>query len=134
MYSEKDKKKIFGQAKNSIINDDNILFIDDIISEIQISKPTFYAWFPKGSKEYNEIFDLIIRNRIKVKKYIRLKLRVSGKAAELLALYRMICEEDERRAINQNYTEVSGKIENKIEIGFVGSDFAPTNDESEVDL
>ena len=134
MYSEKDKKKIFGQAKNSIINDDNILFIDDIISEIQISKPTFYALFPKGSKEYNEIFDLIIRNRIKVKKYIRLKLRVSGKAAELLALYRMICEEDERRAINQNYTEVSGKIENKIEIGFVGSDFAPTNDESEVDL
>lgn len=31
-------------------------------------------------------------------------------------------------------TDVSGKIENKIEIGFVGSDFAPTNDESEVDL
>lgn len=134
MYSDKDKKKIFGQAKNSIINDDNILFIDDVISEIPISKPKFYAWFPKGSKEYNEIWDLIIRNRIKVKKHIRLKLRVSGKASELLALYRMICEEDERRAINQNYTEVSGKIENKIEIGFVGSDFAPVNDESEVDL
>lgn len=134
MYSDKDKKKIFGQAKNSIINDDNILFIDDVISEMPISKPKFYSWFPKGSKEYNEIWDLIIRNRIKVKKYIRLKLRVSGKASELLALYRMICEEDERRAINQNYTEVSGKIENKIEIGFVGSDFAPTNDESEVDL
>lgn len=31
-------------------------------------------------------------------------------------------------------TDVSGKIENKIEIGFVGSDFAPVNDESEVDL
>lgn len=31
-------------------------------------------------------------------------------------------------------TDVSGKIENKIEIGFVSSDFAPTNDESEVDL
>lgn len=31
-------------------------------------------------------------------------------------------------------TDVSGQIENKIEIGFVGSDFAPTNDESEVDL
>ena len=31
-------------------------------------------------------------------------------------------------------TDVSGKIENKIEIGFVGSDFEPVNDESEVDL
>ena len=31
-------------------------------------------------------------------------------------------------------TDVNGKIENKIEIGFVGSDFAPVNDESEVDL
>lgn len=31
-------------------------------------------------------------------------------------------------------TDVSGKIENKIEIGFVGAEHAPANDESEVDL
>ena len=31
-------------------------------------------------------------------------------------------------------TDVSGKIENKIEIGFVGADHAPANDESEVEL
>ena len=65
--------------------------------------------------------DKIQENRIEVKKYIRLKLRLSGKAAELLSLYRMICTDEERRAINQQYVEMSGQMDNKVQIEFVGS-------------
>ena len=131
MYKEKDKRKIYEQAKNVIEGDDNILFLDDVVAELPISKPTFYSWWPKGSDKYNELLALINTNRVKVKRYIRLKLRISGKAAELLSLYRMICNEDERRAINQNYIDVKANVDNKIEIGFIETGVEPVNDESE---
>lgn len=132
MYKEKDKRKIYEQAKEVIEGDDNILFLDDVVAELPISKPTFYSWWPKGSDKYNELLALINTNRVKVKRYIRLKLRISGKAAELLSLYRMICTEDERRAINQNYIDVKANVDNKIEIGFIETGVEPVNDESEV--
>lgn len=134
MYKEKDKKKIYEQAKSVIESDDNILFLDDVVAELPISKPTFYSWWPKGSDKYNELQALINTNRVKVKRYIRLKLRISGKAAELLSLYRMICTEDERRAINQNYIDVKANVDNKIEIGFIETGVEPVNDESEVEV
>lgn len=134
MYKETDKKKIYEQAKNVIEGDDNILFLDDVIAELPISKPTFYSWWPKGSDEYNELWRLINTNRVKVKRYIRLKLRISGKAAELLSLYRMICTEEERRAINQNYIDVKADVDNKIQIGFIDTGVEPVSDESEVDV
>ena len=128
MYKEKDKKKIYEQAKNVIEGDDNILF------ELPISKPTFYSWWPKGSDKYNELLALINTNRVKVKRYIRLKLRISGKAAELLSLYRMICTEEERRAINQNYIDAKADVDSKIQIGFIDTGVEPVSDESEVDV
>lgn len=134
MYKEKDKRKIYEQAKNVIEGDDNILFLDDVVAELPISKPTFYSWWPKGSDKYNELLALINTNRVKVKRYIRLKLRISGKAAELLSLYRMICTEDERRAINQNYIDVKANVDNKIEIGFIETGVEPVNDESEIEV
>lgn len=134
MYKEKDKRKIYEQAKEVIESDDNILFLDDVVAELPISKPTFYSWWPKGSDKYNELLALINTNRIKVKRYIRLKLRISGKAAELLSLYRMICTEDERRAINQNYIDVKANVDNKIEIGFIETGVEPANDESEIEV
>lgn len=134
MYKEKDKRKIYEQAKEVIEGDDNILFLDDVVAELPISKPTFYSWWPKGSDKYNELLALINTNRVKVKRYIRLKLRISGKAAELLSLYRMICTEDERRAINQNYIDVKANVDNKIEIGFIETGVEPVNDESEVEV
>jgi hypothetical protein len=86
-----------------------------------VSKATFYKYITKGSEEYEQIWAKILDNRIEVKKYIRLKLRLSGKAAELLALYRMICTDEERRIINQQYVEMSGQMDNNVQIEFVGS-------------
>lgn len=134
MYKEEDKKKIYEQAKSVIESDDNILFIDDVVAELPISKPTFYSWWPKGSAEYDELLGMINTNRIKVKRYIRLKLRISGRAAELLSLYRMICTEEERRDINQNYVDVKGNIDNNIKIGFVEAGVEPVSSEEEVDV
>lgn len=132
MYTKKDIAKKYDKAIKALESDDNVLFMDDVIAEVGVSKAKFYEWFPKGSKEYEELWEKITENRIKVKKYIRLKLRVSGKAAELLSLYRMICTEEERRAINQNYLDIKGNVDNHIQIGFVESHVKPANSEEEV--
>ena len=132
MYTKKDIAKKYDKAIKALETDDNVLFMDDVIAEVGVSKAKFYECFPKGSKEYEELWEKITENRIKVKKYIRLKLRVSGKAAELLSLYRMICTEEERRAINQNYLDIKGNVDNHIQIGFVESNVKPANSEEEV--
>lgn len=114
-------ERMLEKALEEIEKDDNILFIEDVVAACGAGKTTFYRYISKGSEEYEQIWSKIQENRIKVKKYIRLKLRLSGKAAELLALYRMICTDDERRAINQQYVEMSGQMDNNVQIEFVGS-------------
>ena len=46
----------------------------------------------------------------------------------------MICTEEERRAINQNYIDVKADVDNKIQIGFIDTGVEPVSDESEVDV
>lgn len=134
MYSKKDKRAIFQKAVEAIQADDNILFMDDVCTELPIAKKTMYEWWPPKSDEYNKIWELINQNRIKVKKFIRLKLRVSGKASELLALYRMICTEEERRAINQQYVDMQQTMDfNNLTIGFVHTDKKLASSEDEVE-
>lgn len=134
MHAKKDKEKIIKQAKKLIAEDKSILFIEDVIAELPITKPTLYKWYPKGSEEYNELWELIEKNRIREKKDIRAKLKRSDKASELLALYRMICTDEERKAIAQNYVDINGNVNSKIEIGFVSTDHQPAESEDEVEI
>lgn len=108
-----DKDKIFEQAKKAI-TDNNLFFIEDIVAFIPCAKPTFYELFPVGSNELNTIKELLEKNKITTKSDIRKKLWKSDKAAELLALYRLIATNDERQALNQQYIEHSGSIEHKV--------------------
>lgn len=104
-YNERELNEMLADALSAAERDDNVLFIDDVIAAMPISKPTFYSYWPKDSDGYKQVVAVLAKNRIKVKKYIRLKLRLSGKASELLALYRMICTEEERKAIATNYNK-----------------------------
>lgn len=119
--AEWNTKKMLEVALEEIAKDDNILFIEDVVAACGVSKATFYKYIPKDSEEYEQVWEKIKDNRVEVKKYIRLKLRLSGKAAELLSLYRMICTDEERKAINQQYVEMSGSMDNNVQIEFVGA-------------
>jgi len=110
-----DRKKIFEQAKEAI-KSNNLFFIEDVVAWLPISKKTFYEYFPIDSDESNELREMIEQNKIKVKSSIRAKLFKSEKAAELLALYRLICTPEERNLLNQQFIESRG--DNKIEIEF----------------
>ena len=119
-----DKKKIYEQSKKAI-EDNNLFFIEDIVAFIPCSKPTFYEFFPVESNELNNLKELLEQNKIATKSQIRLKLFNSEKAAELLALYRLICTPDEHRLLNQSYIDHTSKNEKIKTI----SDLFPTEEE-----
>ena len=103
-----DKGKIFEQAKEAIKNN-NLFFIEDIVAFLPISKKTYYEYFPLESDESNELKEMLELNKIKTKSAIRAKLYKGEKAAELLALYRLICTNEERQMLNQNYIDITSK-------------------------
>lgn len=104
------KQKIFEQAKEAITKN-NLFFIEDIVAFLPIAKKTYYEYFPLESNESNELRDLIDTNKIKTKSAIRAKLFKGEKAAELLALYRLICTKEEHQLLNQQYIDHTSKGE-----------------------
>lgn len=103
-----DRDKLYQQAQTAI-TENNLFFIEDIVAFIPCSKPTFYEYFPIDSNELNNLKGLLEKNKIRTKSAIRAKLYKSPKASELLALYRLICTPEERKMLNQNYIELTGK-------------------------
>ncbi len=98
------KKKIYQQAEEAI-KKNNLFSIEDVVAFIPCSRSTFYAYFPDGSDELDALRGMLEKNKIKTKSSIRAKLYKSEKAAELLALYRLICTPEEHRLLNQQYIE-----------------------------
>ena len=98
------KTKIYKQAKEAI-EKNNLFFIEDVVAFIPCSRSTFYDYFPDGSDELDTLREMLEQNKIKTKSSIRAKLYKSEKAAELLALYRLICTPEEHRLLNQQYIE-----------------------------
>jgi len=99
-----DQKKIYEQAVKAI-KDNNLFFIEDVVAFIPCSKPTFYEFFPIESNELNTLKDLLESNKIMEKAKIRVKLMESNKAAELLALYRLLATKEEHQKLNQSYVD-----------------------------
>lgn len=98
------KQNIYTQAVEAI-KKNNLFFIEDIVAFIPCSKPTFYDFFPVDSNELNNLKTLLEENKVKTKSAIRAKLFKSAKAAELLALYRLICTKEEHQLLNQQYID-----------------------------
>jgi len=98
------KEKLYNQAIK-VATEKNLFWIEDIVAFLPCDKTTFYRYFPVDCNEYNNIRILIDDNKIKTKAAIRAKLYKSDKAAELLALYRLIATPEEHRLLNQSYVE-----------------------------
>lgn len=95
-----DKNEIFERAKEIIKNDVDIVFIEDLIIELGISKPTFYDYYPINSNEINEIKDLILKNKTTTKKFLRNKWKDSDNATLNICLYKLLSSEEERELLS----------------------------------
>lgn len=105
-----DKEEIFEEAKHQII-ENKLFFIEDVVAFLPCGKTYFYDAFPVDSNEMNTIKELLDDNKVTEKVAIRKKLKSSDKAAELLALYRLLATPEEHQKLNQSYIDHSTKGE-----------------------
>lgn len=104
-----DKLKIYEQAK-SVIEEHNLFFIEDIVSFLPCTKPTFYDFFPTDSNELNELKDLLEANRVNLKVTLRKKWQDNPAPALQMALMKLIASPEELKKLSMNHTEHSGEI------------------------
>lgn len=83
-----------------------LFFIEDVISFLPCSKQTFYD---HKLDELDILRELLQKNKVEVKVGLRSKWYKSDNPTVQLALYRLTCEEDERRKLAMNYQELTGK-------------------------
>lgn len=130
-----DKVKIFEQAKEMIVKH-KLFFIEDIVSFLPISKPTFYEYFPVESNEVNELKELLETNRVELKVSMRSKWYKSNAPALQMALMKLIATPDELKKLAMNFTdhttngkELSQNPTITVEVNSSKSDFASSEDQ-----
>jgi len=104
-----DTKKLYNQALEEI-DKNNLFFVEDVVAYLGIAKPTFYEHFPIDSNEMNAIKEKLNKNAMRTKVSIRSKLHQSKSPASLLALYKLLATNDERKALAMEYREHSGEV------------------------
>ena len=98
-------KQLYDEAMEAI-NAHRLFFVEDVVDWLGISKPTFYDHFKVNSDEFNAIKDALRRQRIRIKVSIRAKF-MQGKGVELMALYKLICTDEERKRLSMSDVNVN---------------------------
>ena len=101
-----DKNKIFEQAKEVTVKN-KLFFIEDIVAFLPCSKNYFYDHFPPDSNEYDELKELLDTNRTTLKVSMRSKWYTSNAPALQMALMKLICNDDERKMLSMQQTDIT---------------------------
>jgi hypothetical protein len=123
-----DRTKIYQQALD-LIEKKKLFFIEDVVSLLPISKPTFYDYFQIDSNELNTIKEGLEKNKIEIKNGLRNKWYNGNNPLTQMALYKLIGTEEEYHRIASTKTENKNiNIERPI---FNGLDINVKKEESE---
>jgi hypothetical protein len=101
-----DRAKILAQALKLSEQPDTYT-VEDVFTLLPCSKSTFYSMFPDGSDELDTIKAQLETNKVNMKIQLRAKLARGEKATEIIALYKLIATDDERRALSMNHTDIT---------------------------
>jgi hypothetical protein len=101
-----DRGLIFEDAKK-LIKEHNLLFVEDIVSLLPISKPTFYDYFKVDSNEFNELRDLLGVNRTTIKVSLRKKWFESDNATLQMGLMKLVASSEEHKRLSQTYVDTT---------------------------
>jgi hypothetical protein len=115
------KDEIFEQAKKAII-EHSLYFIEDVVAYVPCSRSTFYEFFPDKSDGLDTLKTLLDENNRKMKVQLRQKLSRGDKAAEILALYKLICTDEERKALQMVYTDNKHEVVEKVDLTKLSDD------------
>jgi hypothetical protein len=121
-----DPEKLLEDAKNAIVNN-NLVFIEEVVHFLPCSKPTFYDYFKVDSNEFNELKELLDKNRVNQKLDLRGKWAISEAPALQLALYKLISSPDEIKALSMQSIDHTTKGES-INVISLGNGINPKTD------
>lgn len=110
MRTQEEKDKLFEQALQ-IAKDKRLIFVEEVIAYLPISKPTFYEYYPKDSNGFNELKRVINDNKIDIKQKLRKKWYESDNATLQMALYKLTAREEERKKLAMSYVDNTTKGE-----------------------
>jgi AraC-like DNA-binding protein len=112
------KTKDLYQKALDLIEENNLFFITDVISLLGISSQTFYVHFPEDSKESKQIKEALDKKKAVTKVILRKKLHQSNTPTRWLALYKLICTDDERKSLSMQFRDhtTDGEKINKITV------------------
>lgn len=109
------KKKLLEKLEAAAKKNPNIVFVGDAVKAMCISKTKYYEIF--STDEDKEAVDKILEaNKTELKFKIREKLLNNRHPAALIALYRLVGNQDERIALNPTANEKMDDTENKTKI------------------
>jgi len=96
--------KILKQKAIEAIEKNKLIFVEDICAYIGISKPCFYDHFKIESNDFNDLIELLEKNKIQLKTSIRKKWFERNTDTGLMALYKLCSTPEEHKKLQQNYT------------------------------
>lgn len=114
-----DREKLYHQA-TQIATLQNCYFIEQLISLLPCSKPTFYDIFKIDSNELNSIKDILEQNKIATKTKMYKKWFDSENATLQIGLMKLISTEEEAHRLNGtksavDVTSKGDKVGNSVE-------------------
>ena len=106
-----DRAQIFEKAKQVII-EKKLIYMEEVISFLPISKPTFYDFFEPESNELNLLKELIEQGKTERKQGLREKWYEGENATTQLALYKLLGTEEEAHRLNGSKQELKSNTTN----------------------
>jgi hypothetical protein len=103
-------EELFIKAKD-VTEKHKLFFIEDIVAFMPCDKTTFYRHFPVDCNEYNDLKEILEKNRTEIKTSMRSKWYKSNAPALQMALYKLIATPNEHKALQMNYTDHTSKNE-----------------------
>lgn len=82
-----------------------LFFLEDVIAFLPCSRSTFFEHFSDKSDSYKEISDALTKNKVEVKSSLRSKWYKSNSAPLQLALYKLIANPEEHKALQMQYND-----------------------------
>lgn len=104
-----DKNKLLEMAIRAINNDPDVVFMQDVVSNMPCSESTFYAHFPVDSDELKYIKEHLEKNKVSIKQRLRSNWKNSESAPLQLALYKLVSTPDEARALSMQHIDHTSK-------------------------
>ena len=99
-YSTQEKNAILKKAIKAA-KDNKLLYLGDVQAFIPINLKTFYDWKFQESKELKEALE---ENKINTKIKLRKKMAESDNATLIIALYKLVANDEERKILADNKT------------------------------